>query len=150
MDVEYARDLNDRRSTTGYVFTLAGGLICWRSMIQSLVALSTTESEYMAVAEAAKEALWLTGLVKELVIQQGGVLLHCDSQSAIYLTKNQVYHARTKHIDVRFHRIRELVSSSELLLEKVHTSENAADMLTKPVTADKFKHCLDLVNISRY
>ena len=76
-------------------------------------------------------------------------MLHCDSQSAIYLAKNQVYHARTKHIDVRFHRIRELVSSGELLLEKVHTSENATDMLTKPVTTDKFKHCLDLVNISR-
>ena len=149
MDTDYAGDLNDRRSTTGYVFTLAGGPICWRSMIQSLVALSTTESEYMAVAEAAKEALWLTGLVKELDIQQGGVLLHCDSQSAIYLAKNQVYHARTKHIDVRFHRIRELVSFGEFLFENVHTSENAADMLTKPVTADKFKHCLDLVNISR-
>ena len=75
-------------------------------------------------------------------------MLHCDSQSAIYLAKNQVYHARTKHIDVRFHKIRELVSSGELLLGKVHTSENTADMLTKPVTADKFKHCLDLVNIS--
>ena len=60
-----------------------------------------------------------------------------------------MYHARTKHIDVRFHRIKELVSSGELLLENVHTSENAADMLTKPITTDKFKHCLDLVNISR-
>ena len=149
MDADYAGDLNDRRSTTGYVFTLARGPICWRSMIQSLVALSTTESEYMAVAEAAKEALWLTCLVKKLGIQQGGVLLHCDSQNAIYLAKNQMYHARTKHIDVRFHKIRELVSSGELLLEKVHTSENAADMLTKPVTTDKFKHCLDLVSISR-
>ena len=140
VDADYAGDLNDRRSTTGYVFTLAGGPICWRSMIQSLVALSTTESEYMAVAEAAKEALWLTGLVKELGIQQGGVLLHCDSQSAIYLAKNQVYHARTKHIDVRFHKIRDLVFSDEFLLKKVHTSENEANMLTKPVTTDKFKH----------
>ena len=92
---------------------------------------------------------WLTGLVKELGIQQGGVQLHCDSQSAIFLAKNQVYYARTKHIDVRFHKIRELVSSGELLLEKIHTSENAADMLTKPVTTEKFKHCLDLINISR-
>ena len=117
-------------------------------MIQSLVALSTTESEYMAVAEAAKEVMWLTGLVKELGIQQGGVLLHCDSQSAIYLAKNQVYHTRTKHIDVRFHRIRELISSGELLLEKVHISKNAVNMLIKLVTANKFKHCLDLVNIS--
>ena len=60
-----------------------------------------------------------------------------------------MYYARTKHIDVRFHKIRELVSSGELLLEKIHTSENATDMLTKPVTTDKFKHCLDLINISR-
>jgi hypothetical protein len=60
-----------------------------------------------------------------------------------------VYHARTKHIDMRFHKIRELVATSELLLEKIHTPENAADMLTKPVTADKFKHCLDLINVSR-
>ena len=103
-------------------------------MIQSTVAMSTTETEYMAAAEAAHEALWLTGLVKELSIQQGGVSLQCDSQSAIYLAKNQVYHARTKHIDVRFHKIRELVATSELLLEKIHTFENAADMLTKPVT----------------
>jgi hypothetical protein len=60
-----------------------------------------------------------------------------------------VYHARTKHIDVRFHKIRELVTTCELLLEKIHTSKNAADMLTKPITADKFKHCLDLINVSR-
>jgi hypothetical protein len=60
-----------------------------------------------------------------------------------------VYHARTKYIDVRFHNIRELVATSELLLEKIYTFENVVDMLTKPVIADKFKHCLDLINISK-
>ena len=60
-----------------------------------------------------------------------------------------MYHARTKHIDVRFHKIRELVAIGKLLLEKIHTSKNAADMLTKAITADKFKHCLDLTNVSR-
>ena len=74
--------------------------------------------------------------------------MHCDNQSVIYLAKNQVYHARTKHIDVRFHKIRELIVTGDIVLEKVYTSENAADMLTKPVTATKFKHCLDLVNVS--
>jgi hypothetical protein len=59
-----------------------------------------------------------------------------------------VYHARSKHIDVRFHKIRELVATAELLLKKIHTSENATDMLTKLVTADKFKHCLNLINVS--
>ncbi|KAE8712235.1 hypothetical protein F3Y22_tig00110259pilonHSYRG00008 [Hibiscus syriacus] len=66
VDSDYAGDLDNRRSTTGYVFTLGRGLICWKSTVQSVVALSTTEAEYMAAAEAAKEALWLTGLVKEL------------------------------------------------------------------------------------
>ena len=74
--------------------------------------------------------------------------MHCDSQSAIYLAKNQVYHARTKHIDVKFHKTRELIVTGDIVLEKVHTSENAADMLTKPVITTKFKHCLDLVNVS--
>ncbi|KAL6329279.1 hypothetical protein AAG906_015482 [Vitis piasezkii] len=84
--------------------------------------MHTMQETWMTGVEAAKESLWLTGLVKELGIQQGGVQLYCDSQSAIYLTKNQVYHARTKHIDVRFHKIKEMVSFGELLLEKVHTS----------------------------
>ncbi|KAE8658140.1 Retrovirus-related Pol polyprotein from transposon TNT 1-94 [Hibiscus syriacus] len=148
VDSDYAGDLDNRRSTTGYVFTLGGGPICCKSIVQSVVALSTTEAEYMAAAEAAKEALWLTGLVKELGVQQGGVQLLCDNQSAIHLAKNQVYRARTKHIDVRFHKIRELVASGEVLFQKVHTDENAADMFTKPVTTDKFKHCLDLLNVS--
>ena len=102
---------------------------------------------YMAVAEASKEAMWFAGLVKELGIKQGGVQLHCDSQSAIDLTKNHVYPTKTKHIDVRFHKIRELMTSSQILLRKVHTSENAADMLIKAVITDKFNHCLDLLNI---
>ena len=73
VDADYAGEVDDRRSTTGYVFTLSGGPICWKSTLQSIVAMSTTEVEYMAVAEAAKEALWLKGLVKKLGLNQGGV-----------------------------------------------------------------------------
>jgi hypothetical protein len=73
IDADYAIDLGDRRSTTGYVFTLAMGPICWKSMVQYLVVLSTTKSEYMTVAEAVKKALWLSCLFKELRIQQDGV-----------------------------------------------------------------------------
>uniref|UniRef100_A0A2N9G1G5 CCHC-type domain-containing protein n=1 Tax=Fagus sylvatica TaxID=28930 RepID=A0A2N9G1G5_FAGSY len=78
VDADYAGEVDDRRSTTGYVFTLSGGPICWKSTLQSIVAMSTTEAEYMAVAEAAKEALWLKGLVKEFGLNQGGVQMHCD------------------------------------------------------------------------
>jgi len=104
----------------------------------------------MTLVEAAKEALWLTGLVNKLGVQQGGVQLHYDSQSVIYLTKNQIYHDRTKHINVKFHKIRELIASSEILLQKIGTAENATNMLTKPVTIDKLKHCLDLLNVYSY
>ena len=103
--------------------------------------MSTTKTKYIVVAEASKEAVWLARLVKELGIEQGGVQLQCDSQSVINLAKNQVYHAKTKHIDVRFHKIMELMTSGQMLLMKVHTLENVGDMLTKVVTTDKFKHC---------
>ncbi|KAK4388608.1 Retrovirus-related Pol polyprotein from transposon TNT 1-94 [Sesamum angolense] len=135
---DYAGDLDDRRSTTGYVFTLGGGSIYWKSTVQSIVSLSIIEAEYMAVAEATKETLWLSGLSKELGVEQGGVQLHYDSQSAIYLAKNQVYNGRTKHINVRYHQITELIASGNIILQKVHTSKNADDMLTKPLTVDKF------------
>jgi hypothetical protein len=85
-------------------------------MIQSTIVMSTTKVEYIAVIEAVKEALWLTSLVRELGILQVGISLYCDCQSAIYLAKNRVYHARTKHIDVRFHKIKELVATGKLLL----------------------------------
>ena len=79
VDADYAGDVDDRRYTTGYLFTLSRRLICWKSTLQSIIAMSTTEAEYMAVAEAAKEALWLKGLVKVLGLNQSGVQMHCDS-----------------------------------------------------------------------
>ncbi|KAL0349996.1 UNVERIFIED_CONTAM: Retrovirus-related Pol polyprotein from transposon TNT 1-94 [Sesamum radiatum] len=142
---DYVGDLDDERSITGYICTLGGRPIYWKSTVQSIVALSTTEAEHMVVAEAAKEALWLNGLPKEFGVVQGGVQLHYDSQTAIYLAKNEVYHARTKHIYVRYHKIRELIASGEIILQKVHTSDNEVNMLTKPLTVDKFNHCLDLL-----
>ncbi|KAK3010396.1 hypothetical protein RJ639_011710 [Escallonia herrerae] len=147
VDSDYAGDLDSRRSTTGYVFTFYGGPISWKSVLQSTTALSTTEAEYMALTEAAKEALWLKGLVEELGFKQRCVLLQCDSQSALDLAKNRVFHARTKHIDVRYHRVREWINSKQIVVHKVHTNDNAADMLTKIVTTEKFKHCLSLIHL---
>ena len=73
--------------------------------------------------------------------------MFCDSQSAIHLAKNQVYHARTKHIDVRYHFVREIIEEGGFLVQKIKTDDNPADMLTKVVTMIKFNHCLDLINI---
>jgi len=111
------------------------------------VALSTTEAEYMAITEVVKEAIWLHGLLKDLGVVQKQLELYSDSQSVIHLAKNQVFHARTKHIDVRYYFVREILEEEEIVLQKIHTTENLADMLTKVVTRAKFEHCLDLVNI---
>ena len=103
----------------------------------------------MVVIEAFKEAIWLHGLIEDFGIVQKHVEVFCDSQSAICLAKNQVHHSRTKHIDARFHFIREIVTEGDILLQKISTADNPADMLTKVVFGIKFQHCLDLVNISQ-
>ena len=87
----------------GYVFILSQAPVNWRSTLQSTAALSTMEAEYMIIIKAMKETIWLQRLLDDLKIDQNLLKINCDSMSAIYLAKNQVYHARTKHIDVRFH-----------------------------------------------
>lgn len=149
VDSNYAGDLDKRRSTTGHVFTMAGGPMSWRCTLQLTVALSTTEAEYMAMTEAIKEAIWLHGLMADLGIGQDHVVVHCDSQSAIHLAKNQVHHARTKHIDVRFHFVREIIDEGDILLEKIGTADNPADMMTKVVTGVKFQRCVDLIHMQQ-
>ena len=101
----------------------------------------------MTITEAEKEAIWLQGLLRELGIGQEEITIFCDSQSAIQLAKNQVYHARTKHIDVRYHFIREIIKDGGVIMQKIHTTDNPADMLTKVVIVVKFQHCLNLINI---
>ncbi|GKE55157.1 transposable element, partial [Tanacetum coccineum] len=149
VDSGYVCDLDRIRSLTGYVFTLGGCAISWKATLQSTVALSTTEAKYMAMAEGIKEAIWFIDLVGVLGMQQDHTVVHCDSQTAIHLSKNQVYHERTKHIDVRYHFIREVISEGVVHVRKIHTTNNPADMLTKSVTINKFKHCLDLVGVRK-
>ncbi|KAG8491178.1 hypothetical protein CXB51_014420 [Gossypium anomalum] len=103
VDADFAGDLDRRRSLTGYVFTIRGCAISWKATLQTTVALSTTEAEYMAITKACKEAIWLKGLFSELNEDLQISTVFCDSQSAIFLTKDQMFHERTKHIDVRYH-----------------------------------------------
>ena len=147
VDLDYAGDLDKRRSTTCYIFTLFGGPVSWKSQLQSIVALSTIEAEYIAATEAMKEALWLQGLVKELGVLNSVVEIFSDGQSAIQLCKNPVFHERTKHVDVRYHFIRETISSGAMKLEKISTADNPADMATKGLPVSKFSYCLDLVQL---
>jgi hypothetical protein len=141
VDADWAGDLDRRRSTSGYVFNLFGGAISWMSKRQAVVALSTTEAEYMAATHASKEAVWLQRLCSGIGLVQQAVRLDCDSQSAIFLAKNPAYHSKTKHIDVQYHFVRDMVEEKKVLLEKVDTLKNVADSLTKSVSTEKFSWC---------
>ena len=123
-DADYNGDADSRKFTSGYLMTYAGGAVSWQSRLQKCVSLSTTDAEYIAAVEAAKEVLWMKNFLQELGMKQENYNLFCDSQSAIHLAKNPSFHSRTKHIDVRYHWIREAVSSKLLKLEKIHTDKN--------------------------
>ena len=103
VDSDFAGDLDKRKSTTGYVFTLAGGAVSWLSKLQTVVALSTTEAEYMAATQACKEAVWIQRLMEELSHKQERTTLYCDNQSALHIARNPAFHSKTKHIGIQYH-----------------------------------------------
>jgi hypothetical protein len=137
-DADWAGDLDERKSTTGYAFYIGDGLISWNSKRQATVALSTAEAEYMAATQAVKEVLWLKQLLNEIGFTQSQpVLIHSDNQGCIALTKNPAYHSRTKHIDIRHHFIRDAVEVGAVELQYCATDDMVADVLTKALARDK-------------
>ncbi|KAB5556119.1 hypothetical protein DKX38_007028 [Salix brachista] len=148
VDADLAGDIDSRKSTTGFIYTYGGTAVSWGSNLQKTVSLSTTEAEYIADSEAAKEMIWLQNFLEELGKERQSGTLHSESQSAIFLAKNPAYHSRTKHISIRYHFIRSLLDDKQLLLEKICGSKNPADMLTKGVTLDKLKLCATSVGLS--
>lgn len=151
-DSDWAGSKEDRKSTSGQVFLFGGGPISWSSKRQSVVATSTTEAEYIAAAHAAKEAVWLQMLLREL--GEGGsdidqVKIRMDNTGAIALTKNPEFHQRTKHMDVRWHYIREQVEKKKIQIEYTPTLEMVADGFTKPLKATKFQTFVEQVGLIR-
>eukprot|EP00253_Pinus_taeda_P009951 PITA_09951 len=144
-----AGDLDKRRSTSGYVFTLASGAISWMSKLHNIVALSTTEAEYIATSHACKEAIWLKGLFREFGRLQDNIKLFCDNQSAIHLAKNLSYHSKSKHIPIKYHFVRHVITERGVSLEKVHTKENCAYMFMKPVLLEKLRWCLASLGLQK-
>eukprot|EP00253_Pinus_taeda_P015704 PITA_15704 len=148
VDVHWARELDQRRSTSGYVFNLFGGAVNWMSKKQSVVALSRTEAEYMAATHASKEAVWLQRLCLSMGLVKGAIRIDCDSQSAIFLAKNPAYHSKTKHIDVQHHFVRNMMEDKKVSLVKVDTLKNTADALTKFVSSAKFSWCRETMGVA--
>lgn len=147
-DADYAADIDQRKSTTGYVFLLNGGVVSWSSKLQQTVALSTTEAEYMALAHAAKEAIWLRLLLSEFGIEQeGATIINEDNQGCINLAKNPISHGRTKHIDVRYHFLREKVDENIIQLQYCKTDDMLADSFTKALGRNKYERIRNSLGI---
>lgn len=143
VDSDWGGDTDTGKSTTGWVFTLAGCPISWSSQRQKTVSSSSTEAEYIAASDACKELIWLQGFYNEIVPimnrpEQRGVPLSIDNASALKLTKNPEFHGRTKHINIRHHFIRECVEKGEVTPQWIAGKENPADILTKALAKTLF------------
>eukprot|EP00253_Pinus_taeda_P005140 PITA_05140 len=141
---------DDQKSTSGYDFHMGSGAISWASKKQPIVALSTAEAEYVAAIAATCQAVWMRRMLRSLGQEQAkGTVIFCDNRSAIALSKNSVFHKRTKHIDTRFHYIKELVNNGEIILKHYKTEEQVVDILTKPLDEKCFeflRKCLGMTN----
>eukprot|EP00873_Tetraselmis_striata_P045348 jgi/Tetstr1/465612/TSEL_010258.t1 len=138
-DADWAGDVVSRRSTTGFVFMLCGAAVSWKSQLQTTVALSTAEAEYMALCAAVCEALFLRELLRELCCAQSeATVIFEDNQSCIALTRNPMTHGRSKHIAIKYHFTREKVLSGEVAIEYCPTAQMVADALTEAL--GRLKH----------
>jgi hypothetical protein len=148
-DADWAADRDERKSITGYAFMLCGGAISWQSKKQTTVALSTVEAEYMAVATAAKEALWWRAQLSGLGFDTSqATTLHSDSKGCISLSKNPEHHSNTKHIDLRYHFIRDhVITKKTIHLQYINTTAMTADVLTKALSRDRHQTAVQLLGM---
>jgi hypothetical protein len=137
-DSDWGAHLDTRRSTSGYIFFLAGGPVSWKSKLQPTVALSSTEAEYMALTLAAQEAISLRALFATLSGIDDPVRLFGDNKSSIALSSNPTSHQATKHIDIKHHFVREKVTHGDILLDYIPTNLMVADALTKALPYPTF------------
>lgn len=141
-DADWAGEVDERRSCSGYVAIMSGAAISWQSKRQPITAQSSTEAEYIALSDATKEAIWLKQLAAEIVPNHDqAVKIMCDNSSAIQLALREGYRPRSKHIAVRFHLLRENVENGEIDIRHINTEKMIADSLTKPVYGGKTEYC---------
>ena len=149
-DSDWGGDVDDRKSTSGFVFYIGDTAFTWMSKKQPIVTLSTCEAEYVAATSCVCHAIWLRNLLKELSLpQEEPTKIFVDNKSAIALAKNPVFHDRSKHIDTRYHYIRECVTSKNVQLEYVKTNDQVADIFTKPLKREDFIKMRSLLGVAK-
>uniref|UniRef100_A0AAV1VET9 Reverse transcriptase Ty1/copia-type domain-containing protein n=1 Tax=Peronospora matthiolae TaxID=2874970 RepID=A0AAV1VET9_9STRA len=153
-DADWAGDLTDRKSTSGYTFMLLGAPVSWGSKKQPSVSLSTTEAEYIALSLAIQEGKWIHRLLCEIVMaanEEGPeLMIHEDNQSCIKMTKNPVNHGRAKHIDIKYHHIRDEVKRGEVKLKYCETAVMLADIMTKGLHGPRHKEMTTALGIREH
>ena len=145
-DADFGNDSN-RKSISGFAAKLCGGLVSWCSRNQKLVALSTMEAEYISLSNATQETLFLKQLIEELVEITIGMKIYVDNQSCISYAENDKGPGRSKHISIKYHFVKDLVEKNELKLIYVSSSENVADVFTKPLAKEKHRRAMKLLNM---
>ena len=135
-DADYAGSC-DRKSTTGFCTFVGGNLVTWKSKKQNVVARSSAEAEYRAMASTASELIWIKQLLSDMKIEYTGAMqMYCDNQAARHIASNPVFHERTKHIEVDCHFVREKVQSGEIETPFVRSKEQLTDIFTKALDKD--------------
>lgn len=142
---------SDGKSTSGYIFTMNGTAITWRSIKQSVIAMSTCEAEYIGICEAVKEGIWISNILEEIGIKneyiENGIVLNCDNQSAIAVAKNK-NSRKSKHIELKYLKIRSEIENKRFKMEYIQSSNQIADYLTKGVSHFKCEKFNNLVNLT--
>jgi hypothetical protein len=139
-DASWAEDKSDRKSNSGFVCSLFGGAISWKCRKQDVVVLSSTEAVFIALSETCKELIWINGLLKDLGIHVDyPITIFTDSQSSMNMINNEKFSNRTKHIDTRYHNIKEAVTEKKVCLKHIRSDINIADLMTKPLNSIKMK-----------
>lgn len=147
-DADFAGDETTKRSTSGMISRYAGAAITWMSKKQRSVALSTTESEFVAACEGAKEAIWLTRMLNEISKFKSKPTLYIDNASAVKLVKNPEFHKRSKHIEVRHYFVREKYLDGSLQVQHLEGENQIADIMTKPLLHVRFAKLRCMMGLS--